>query len=300
MKLSVVIPTCDRPAQLRECLRRVMRQQGAEYEVIVTDDGRLSAPPDAMEGARWVQGPRRGPAANRNSGARHATGEWLVFLDDDCLPEEGWLAAYSAAAAPGVEVMEGRTECPDGDSWALREIVENLNGGAFWSCNLAVRRDRFEEMGGFDEDFTQPCAEDMELAWRMRQRNLRCVFVHDARVTHPPRRVGPRRLLRRMAAHRWVLLYRLKTGIAPGLECNRAWAALELAAREWLDTLRMLSHLRRPGERRLKGRTLEALWRCAMLPAFLPYYLCWDARYRCMLAARARGEESLERTDAGP
>jgi GT2 family glycosyltransferase len=287
MKFSIIIPTCDRPAQLQECLRRVVRQEAASYEVIVTDDSRIETPQYAIKGLQWVRGPRRGPAANRNCGARRATGEWLIFLDDDCLPAAGWLAGYEAAAMPEADVMEGLTECPEGDAFALREIVENRNGGALWSCNLAVRREKFEELGGFDEDFTQACAEDMEFAHRLRARGMRSVFVENATVIHPARHFAPSRLLKRTAAHRWILLYRLKAGISPGLAAKPWRAMADLVAREWLDSLRLFYHLGRSrNRRRFKQMTLEALWRFASLPAFLPYYLFWELRHRGMLSRR--------------
>jgi GT2 family glycosyltransferase len=289
MRLSIVIPTCDRPDKLRECLRRVMPQMGPDYEVIVSDDGRGGGLPEAPPGVCWVQGPRRGPAANRNFGARRASGEWLVFLDDDCLPQETWLSAFDAAAGPDVDVVEGRTECPEGDRFGFDEIVENLTGGAFWTCNLAIRREKFEEMRGFDEDFTQACAEDMEFAWRMRERGLRSVFATQATVTHPARRMGLRAILARTAAHRWVLLYRLKTGMGPGLDCSAAWAVAELTMRESLDSLRMIVRLWRKDRSRIKGRTLWAFWRCASLPSFLPYFIYWQLRYRRMLRRRRLG-----------
>ena len=151
MKFSVVIPTCGRAAKLRECLRRVTAQMGqmgqmgqpGDYEVIVSDDGRVGRSVAAgFEGVEWTRGPRRGPAANRNCGARMASGDWLVFVDDDCLPEHGWLAAYEAAAEVGVDVMEGRTECPMEDRFGFDQIVENLDGGAAWSmaacCGAAI------------------------------------------------------------------------------------------------------------------------------------------------------------------
>jgi GT2 family glycosyltransferase len=261
-----------------------MPQVGPADEVIVTDDGTVAqqVPP----GVRWVRGPRRGPAANRNSGASRATGEWLVFLDDDCLPEAGWLAAYAAASAPGIDVIEGRTECPQPDRFAFDDIVENLNGGACWSCNLAVRRTIFEELRGFDEDFTEPCAEDMEFAWRMRQRGLVSVFAPEAVVTHPARRMGPRALLARTAAHRWILLYRLKTASAAGLGSSTFRAMADLIIREVLDSMRMIFHLRTRERNRIKQRTLALIWRCASLAFFLPYYLYWDFKYRRMLAQR--------------
>ncbi|MGA3169815.1 MAG: glycosyltransferase [Chthoniobacteraceae bacterium] len=276
MKLSVIIPTCNRPDRLQECLGRVLKQSGS-YEVIVSDDGWTGA--FRLAGVKWVQGPRRGPAANRNCGARHASGDWLVFLDDDCLPEDGWLEAYEAAMTGDAEILEGQTVCPMEDRLGFYEVIENLDGGAFWSCNLALRREEFEKLGGFDEDFTEACAEDMEFAWRMRQRGSRSAFVEKATVTHPPRALGAAGLLRRTAAHRWILLYRLKTGQASKRPLPRAVG--KLVAREYADSLRMLYHLQRAGERRrIKGNALWALWRWVSLPWFMPYYIWWDLRWR--------------------
>jgi GT2 family glycosyltransferase len=208
----------------------------------------------------------------------------MVFLDDDCRPEKGWLAAYeeaaaAATAANNAEVLEGRTECPMEDGFAFYEIVENRTGGAFWTCNLAVRRESFVELGGFDEDFTSACAEDMEFAWRMRARGLRSVFVEQAAVTHPPRRMTFAALVKRTAAHRWILLYRLKTGQGPGLDCSPPQAAAALVLRESVDKLRTICHLRRD-RRRIKARTVDVLWRCLTLIGFLPYYIYWELKYR--------------------
>jgi GT2 family glycosyltransferase len=285
MKFSIIIPTCDRPENLRECLRRVIGQRGANAEVIVSDDSRAEGARMAVAefpGAQWMQGPRRGPAANRNSGARQAKGEWLLFVDDDCQPEEGWLAAYERAASDEADVLEGRTDYPARDEFAFYQVVENLNGGAFWSCNLAVRREKFAELGGFDEDFTEACAEDMEFAWRMRDRGLRCVFVEKARVTHPPRPMNLVNLLKRTAAHRWILLYRLKTGQAPGLDSSADRVIAHLLAREYLDNLRMLVQLARE-RRRIKGTTMQVLWRWCCLGTFMPYYIYWELKWRRLL-----------------
>ena len=90
---SVVIPTCHRNDALAACLERLAPGKqslaAASYEVIVTDDG-SRATSEAMlrekfPWAKWMAGPRRGPAANRNHGAKHANGNWIAFADDDCL-----------------------------------------------------------------------------------------------------------------------------------------------------------------------------------------------------------------------
>ena len=106
--ISVVIPTRDRNEQLARCLDRLapcaQSLSHDQYEVIVSDDSAHAAARellfDRYPWVRWTGGPRRGPAANRNAGARVARGEWLVFTDDDCLPEFGWLEGLAGAFNP--------------------------------------------------------------------------------------------------------------------------------------------------------------------------------------------------------
>src|SRR4051812_47569495 len=97
--LSVVVPTCNRLEDLARGLQSLglAREEidASAIECIVSDDGRrLSA--ESMVKAkfpwiRWTQGPARGPAANRNHGARQASGRWVAFLDDDCIADPAWL-----------------------------------------------------------------------------------------------------------------------------------------------------------------------------------------------------------------
>jgi GT2 family glycosyltransferase len=212
MKISVVIPTCDRPDALAACLLRLAPDLQAlpadAFEIIVSDDGR-GQPVSAVlgpefPGVRWVAGPRRGPAANRNAGALAAGGELLVFLDDDCLPEPGLLSAYAAAFAdPALQAAEGRIS-PDREPNRLDEVAPvNENGGVFWSCNVALRRDLFERIGGFDERFPHAAMEDVELRNRLRLLKVRIAFLPGAAVIHPLRRQSGDResLLRRARAH---------------------------------------------------------------------------------------------------
>src|ERR1700688_3922137 len=140
--ISIVIPTCERTESLARCLERL--SGGAE--IIVSDDSKTPATGQLVSTrfprVKWIQGPRRGPAANRNHGARHATGEWLAFLDDDCIPDGKWLDEI-ARVTPASEVIEGKTVCFGRTNHPLEEIVENVTGDLLWSCNLAMRRDVF-------------------------------------------------------------------------------------------------------------------------------------------------------------
>ena len=201
--ISVIIPTCHRNDLLAKCLDclapGVQTLPPEQYEVIVTDDGsRTTAQQLVQESYPWVQwteGPRRGPAANRNHGATIARGEWLAFTDDDCLPKPEWLEAYWTSIQPNIFVYEGKTTCEAGLHSPLQDAPINLTGGWLWSCNMMAKKEIFELLHGFDEDFPHPHMEDVDFRDRLKSDHLDFVFVECAVVDHPPRRVawGPER-----------------------------------------------------------------------------------------------------------
>lgn len=193
---SVIIPTCNRPELLSACLTNLhpdlQDTSGLSYEVIVTDDGDSSVTKGLIEKeyawVRWVEGPHRGPASNRNNGARFAFGSWLVFLDDDCIPDLKWLNAYNLACLEnlGCLVLEGRTYAEGLRRSLADEAPLNEHGGYLWSCNFAIERSLFEKIDGFDERFPYPAMEDVELRYRLIYwYEQEILFVQDASVCHP-------------------------------------------------------------------------------------------------------------------
>jgi GT2 family glycosyltransferase len=169
------------------------------YEVIVTDDDPgMSAKPlldERYPWAKWVAGPRRGPAANRNNGAAQARADWLVFVDDDVLPDADLLRAYAVEIQqqPETKVFEGRVYV-DRKRRSLAECSPtNETGGYLWSCNFAIRRDLFYSLRGFNESFPYSCLEDVEFRLRLANHSHRFVFVPDAAVCHPWRLRAPRK-----------------------------------------------------------------------------------------------------------
>jgi GT2 family glycosyltransferase len=195
MKFSVIIPTCHRDDALALCLDRLAPGKqtlpAEDYEVIVTDDGSRSTAEAMLRAkypwAKWVAGPRKGPAANRNNGAKHARGEWLAFTDDDCVPDLHWLASFAKAAAanPAVRVLDGLVYA-DRPKQSLGETSPTKDtGGQLWSCNFAMRRELFTAMGGFDERFPYAAMEDCDLALRLKKAGETTVFVREASVCHP-------------------------------------------------------------------------------------------------------------------
>ncbi|HMP83226.1 MAG TPA: glycosyltransferase [Verrucomicrobiota bacterium] len=191
---SVVIPTCDRNDLLALCLDRLSpRKQTlneSDYEVIVTDDGSNGMSRELVRNhfpwARWIRGPRKGPAANRNNGAKHAHADWLVFTDDDCLPGKDFLAGYFHAVNKGeADVLEGRTSPSSVRPRVDMECPANETGGYLWSCNMAIRKSVFDELGGFDENFPGPAMEDVDFRLRLLKAGKIIRFVPEALVLHP-------------------------------------------------------------------------------------------------------------------
>jgi GT2 family glycosyltransferase len=189
---------------------RTFAERGTE--IIVTDDSPAGPPKDWISrdypSVRWMQGPRRGPAANRNHGARHATGQWLLFIDDDCIPQPDLLKAYDTARNAEVQVMEGKIVADGPMPRVDYECPENLTGGYLWSANFAIRRDLFGLLGGFWEEFPYAFGEDVDIRERLKILGRNILFCDAAIVMHGwrPRRGGE--FIAKRNYSTWILLKR--------------------------------------------------------------------------------------------
>jgi GT2 family glycosyltransferase len=298
MKLvTVVIPTCNRPEDLKRLLEALVRERaalpselGAEVEILVGDDGTGSETGPIVEEnfdrrvSRYI-GPRRGPGPNRNAGAARAQGEWLLFVDDDCIPAEGFLRAYlDAIETARAPIFEGRTS-PDRDFPNLEwEAPVNETGGHLPSCNFAVKRSVFDALNGFDERYF-PAMEDMEFRARATAAGYSISFVKEARVIHPIRRKPPpRKMAARweprviqaydFGATAWTILWRLP------------WHVLCIQRHTlWESTSTSIT------TRALGALAIEWLWVVAQTPGWI---LKWRKRPRSAFwAERLRAGEAI-------
>lgn len=300
MKFSVVIPTCHRPDALAACLERLApgRQESwpansageADYEVIVSDAGThrtvAALVAEQFPWARWVAAAGCGPGPNRNVGARTARGDWLVFVDDDCLPAPDWLARLAAHTTPEVDVVEGAILSPDLPDHPIWTAPVNTSGNAGWTANLCVRRSAFERLGGFDPDLPET-AEDMEFHVRSKRAGCRWTFAADAQVVHPPRRMTWPQFWRETLRFRWWFMFRLKTGAGPGADAGALRTAWDIVTALVLLYARMTWHLVRDLARGSRtGWRRDLFLRCRdwlLLPVLAPYFWFWATRYRAIL-----------------
>jgi GT2 family glycosyltransferase len=160
------------------------------FEVVVVDAsaGRLDHIRRRFPDSIWIdyEHPNRKPrtiAEQRNVGVRSATGEVVVFLDANCVPDAEWLSSLLRPIDGGAEsIVVGAV-----NSRGSRTVHDRVyNVPAYLSecstMNLAVKRSVFEQVGTFDESLG--FAEDVDFAWRAVAADFRLFYAPDAVVTH--------------------------------------------------------------------------------------------------------------------
>jgi sugar transferase (PEP-CTERM/EpsH1 system associated) len=188
LSVSVIIPTYNPAATLREAIDSALAQTQPPREVIVVDDGSTqdtSWVPAAYGGRiRFVRQSNGGPASARNAGCRLAAGECLAFLDADDVWEPEKLAMQSAALAaspraglvysPAARIDRAGRPVPAPGPEPLRpsgRIAEALfEQNVIPTSTVMIRRACLEAVGWFDEDPRLISVEDYDLWLRIAER----------------------------------------------------------------------------------------------------------------------------------
>ncbi|MET0333622.1 MAG: glycosyltransferase family A protein [Rhizobacter sp.] len=223
-RISVVIPTFNRPQLLLRCLTAALTQHldADAYEVIVVDDGHDDATRDLVAavaaGAPLAAQLRylrpavgHGPAVARNVGWQAARGDLIAFTDDDTVPSRTWLSEGERAMRkhPDWVAISGRLSVPlRGEATDHARTMARLATADFVTANAFVRRWALQKVSGFDERFTGARREDADLQFRLLQagpvgRASRAEVVHPVRAA----RWG-RSLLRQRGTFFDALLYK--------------------------------------------------------------------------------------------
>lgn len=211
-RASIVIPVHGAFAHTLACLRAIAAHPPqVPFEVIVVDD---ASPDDSLEKLRAIAGLRvharpinGGFIAACNDGAAQARGDFLVFLNNDTVPQPGWLEALLATfdavpdaglvgaklvypdgrlqEAGGVVFADGsgwnygRFDSPDGCRYGYLRDADYLSGAA-----IAIPRALFQRLGGFDVRYAPAYYEDTDLAFAVRAAGLRTLYQPAATVVH--------------------------------------------------------------------------------------------------------------------
>lgn len=193
-----MIATKDRAPYLERALASFERQTDAPpFEAIVVDNASTDDTPDVVRRCAdrnrfpvtyvYEPEPNRGKARNR--GIERASGELIVFCDDDVQAPDGWLAAHAAAHASRAPIVVNGpiVNVPSYDS-ERKPTMANYSRAFLCTCNVSMRREDLHASGGFDESFRLYGWEDTELGVRLREAGVAWKFAWDAYLWHikPP------------------------------------------------------------------------------------------------------------------
>jgi glycosyltransferase involved in cell wall biosynthesis len=172
---------------------------GDEYEVVLVNDGSRDETPAVIAAAREratcrfvvIDQENAGLARGRNAGIARASGERIIFIDDDVLPTPVFVEEHlrSHARYPTRVVRGGAIETASFDrlptpTWTLA----NYSGNWFWTTNVSAPLATIRQVGGFTESFREYGWEDIELGLRLRAAGVRGTFNRFALAFHykPP------------------------------------------------------------------------------------------------------------------
>jgi GT2 family glycosyltransferase len=163
-----------------------------EMETLVVDasDGRLDDVRRRFPQVRWISFPGRGDkptiAEQRNVGVANSTGEIVVFIDASCVPDPGWLPTLLTPMLRDGELLVAGSHRSTGKR-SLRDQDAHFRGVGPYvreapTLNLAVAREVFDLIGGFDETFHY--GSDVDFTWRAVDGGCRIRYVPEAVVGH--------------------------------------------------------------------------------------------------------------------
>src|SRR5437867_8239686 len=218
MRISCIIPTLGRSKVLCETIRMLLMQSPQPHEIVVIDQTKTPDEETRQKLAAWeasgciryLHQDEPNASLARNNGALAATGDILLFLDDDIVPSRGFIAAHAnnyddqGTVAVCGQILEG-----DG------KVTETLPAGAnndevdwtrfpknyakrcltSWmqSTNFSVRREIYFEVGGMDENYKRGAfREETDFAMRFLQAGYRFQFDPAASIVHLGIRAVPR------------------------------------------------------------------------------------------------------------
>lgn len=217
MRYSFVIPVYNRPDETDELLESLAQQTLRDFEVLVVEDGsqitcqQVVQKHAAQMPIKYFCKPNSGPGQTRNYGAERSQGEYLIFLDSDCVLPSGYLEAVEKElSASPCDAFGGPdrshpsfTPVQKAISYSMTSFFTTggIRGGKkkldkFYprSFNMGISASLYRKLGGFSK---MRFGEDIDLSIRIFQSGARCRLFPQAWVWHK-RRTDLRKFFRQV------------------------------------------------------------------------------------------------------
>lgn len=170
VKISVVITTRNEAKNLPVLLNSLVAQK-MEFETIIVDSCSTDNTEDILNSyseklqIKFIR-KKTSRGAGRNLGVSMSSGDYILFLDGDVYADQNLIRSYLEILAKRMDFVAGNTITAGVEEFKLNRV--SLYAGGFEitapSANLCYRKDVFEKLGGFDENFVT--AEDIDLNFR--------------------------------------------------------------------------------------------------------------------------------------
>lgn len=207
MLLSIIIPVYNREEEMKELLQSLSEQQNRDFEVIVVEDGSTKSSESVVRDSsnrlniKYFTKPNSGPGLSRNYGSERSSGEYLVYLDSDCVvPPQYTQVLHDYLACNRVDTFGGPDAASDDFSDFQKAVsysmtsfftTGGIRGGKrkldrFFprSFNMGYRKEAYDQFGGFS---SMRVGEDMELSYRLVAKGCSSVLIPQAYVYHKRR-----------------------------------------------------------------------------------------------------------------
>lgn len=208
MKYSIIVPVYNRPDEVDELLQSLTEQTLKDMEVIIVEDGSSQPCENIVHRyagklqLRYYTKENSGPGQTRNFGAEHSQGEYLIFLDSDCvLPPDFLKVVDEELKRNDCDAWGGPdrahasfTNVQKAISYSMTSFLTTggIRGGKkqmdrkFYprSFNMGIRRILYRQLGGFS---SMRFGEDIDLSLRIYKSGASCRLFPEAWVWHKRR-----------------------------------------------------------------------------------------------------------------
>lgn len=204
MKTSLIIPSYNGIKKLHSVLEAIKEQTHPPDELIIVLDGSTDGTKEWIDknfsfpGLQVIEQKNGGRACARNTGVRHATGELLIFIDDDIKVMPDFTEAHIAMHNKYPYSLCSGTVCQDitaeqhhdflcfrafiEKKWIKHISIEVYKGFCFSTSQLSIEKSTFEQIGYFDERLSD--SEDFDFGVRAVNKNIPIYFNSNIKALH--------------------------------------------------------------------------------------------------------------------
>jgi glycosyltransferase involved in cell wall biosynthesis len=196
--VSVVVPAYNAEKFIGKTIKALQEQTYKDVEIIIVDDGssdQTKSIIQTFQRIKYIFQPNAGPASARNRGGQEAQSNILFFTDSDCIPQKDWIEKMMTGFTDeSIAVVCGSYGIANPESVLAKCIHKEIlyrhhhlvpdYPKVFGSYNFAIRKNVFNQVGGFNTSYRFASGEDNDLSYKIIQAGLKIFFKKDALVDH--------------------------------------------------------------------------------------------------------------------